>query len=539
MNKALAIITYARSDYFELVLHSILNQTIKNRSVSDFYDIYIFQDGLYEGESAVNIAGHERISCLLEKIPKSIAVFKQRVNLGVALHFDFIERLLFVDKGYDFVVFCEDDLILAPGYMSAIDMMAEKFHDDPRVGMVSAHPSNPTIPLEQQRANKNKFATMGHNWGFGLSRTFWEKRQPFVDCYLELIRDVPYRKRNSKVIFEWLKKCGFNPAASSQDHIKNCATFALGALKLSTFPNFGLPIGRTGLHCTTALFKKMGFDKTVVFDQELDVIADLDDTQFISIYSQSARQVCEKFAQAVRDPKKNDIQEWQARLIAGEFHPKKIMPEFFETKSQSFAMKTWKPSDIPTRPHLEPEGMARLEARLREASIYLEYGAGGSTVMAAEMGVKEIHSIDSDKGFLDAVQRKIAESRSGSKICLHHVDIGPTKDWGHPTDRTFANRWPKYCVAGWDLLLSQDRRPDLILIDGRFRVASFLASLLLSKPGTIILFDDYLNRPHYHIVEKHIKVSATAGRMAEFIVEYSFSPSQVVLDLMLASTDPA
>lgn len=234
LRKALAIITYTRFDYFELVLPSILNQTIHNRSVSDLYDIYIFQDGLWGGEPELNRVGHEKISLALEKLHPGIQIIKQKENLAVALHFDFIERLLFLEKAYDFVVFCEDDLILAPGYMRAIDMMAEKFHNDPRVGMVSAHPGNPTTPLEQQRANQHMYTTMGHNWGFGLSRSFWEKRQPLVDCYLDLISGVPYRKRPEKFIFEWLQDIGFNPAASSQDYIKSCATFALGVRRTCT-----------------------------------------------------------------------------------------------------------------------------------------------------------------------------------------------------------------------------------------------------------------------------------------------------------------
>jgi hypothetical protein len=44
--------------------------------------------------------------------------------------------------------------------------------------------------------------------------------------------------------------------------------------------------------------------------------------------------------------------------------------------------------------------------------------------------------------------------------------------------------------------------PELILIDGRFRVGSFLTSYQRAIPGTIILFDDYYSRPEYHFVEK-------------------------------------
>jgi hypothetical protein len=88
-------------------------------------------------------------------------------------------------------------------------------------------------------------------------------------------------------------------------------------------------------------------------------------------------------------------------------------------------------------------------------------------------------------------------------------------------------------------MLSSNQQPDLILIDGRFHIACFLASILLAKPGTIILFDDYFDRPNYHVVEKYIKPSAKAGRMAEFILNASFNHSEALLDLLAHATNPA
>jgi len=61
-------------------------------------------------------------------------------------------------------------------------------------------------------------------------------------------------------------------------------------------------------------------------------------------------------------------------------------------------------------------------------------------------------------------------------------------------------------------------KPDLVLIDGRFRVACFLHSLLAAEPGTPILFDDYSNRPHYHLVEESYPIEQTEGRQALFRV---------------------
>jgi tetratricopeptide (TPR) repeat protein len=301
MRKALALITYSREHYLALVLPSILAQRIGDKLVSDVYDVYIFQDGLWAGETSENSEGHATVSTMLEAHPQQTRVFKKKTNLGVALHFDFIEKLLFVEKAYDFVAFCEDDMILAPGYMFALDQMRDRFADDPRIGMMSAHPADCTVPLESQREHRNDFAAMGHNWAFGLSRSFWERRQPFVEGYLDLIRDVPYRLRDEAKIFRWLELAGFRAAASSQDYIKCCATTALGACRLATFGNLGLPVGRTGLHCTPEIFSKLGMDRAVVIDGEL-LIGPLSDEQFSAVYRKSSFQRDVSVSRVVRFP---------------------------------------------------------------------------------------------------------------------------------------------------------------------------------------------------------------------------------------------
>ena len=79
--------------------------------------------------------------------------------------------------------------------------------------------------------------------------------------------------------------------------------------------------------------------------------------------------------------------------------------------------------------------------------------------------------------------------------------------------------------------------PDLVLIDGRFRVASFLVSALLAQEGCTILFDDYFDRPNYHVVEKYLKPVRKAGRMAEFSVPAA-KPPGLVQELIRYCTTP-
>src|SRR5205814_644835 len=105
MRKALAIVCYNRPDYFELFLSSVTSQMVNGRPLHETYDIYVFQDGLWAGEPAANKLAHEAVAQFINRLPVNIKIFQQKENLGVALHFDFIEKLLFVQEHYDFVTF--------------------------------------------------------------------------------------------------------------------------------------------------------------------------------------------------------------------------------------------------------------------------------------------------------------------------------------------------------------------------------------------------------------------------------------------------
>lgn len=175
--------------------------------------------------------------------------------------------------------------------------------------------------------------------------------------------------------------------------------------------------------------------------------------------------------------------------------------------------------EIKSVPHMEPVGIDLLARQLVDCTIYLEYGSGGSSVMASKTNVRRIYSVDSDKAFLNGVSEKIASVGALAGVYVPiYVDIGRTGDWGVPQEPNAAERWPNYVNEPWSVMKVHDESPDLILIDGRFRVASFLISALLAKPGCVVLFDDYFDRPHYHVVEKYIKPLDQAGRMAKFIV---------------------
>lgn len=197
----------------------------------------------------------------------------------------------------------------------------------------------------------------------------------------------------------------------------------------------------------------------------------------------------------------------------------------------------WSPETIPSVPHMEDAGIALLAEHLKGVKIFLEYGSGGSSIMAAHAGIRHIYSVDSDLMFLQSVQKRlIADGIPRRRYVPVYVDIGKTGDWGRPINDNHARDWPNYCSAPWIRLAHAGEEPSLVLIDGRFRVASFLITAMLAPPGCVILFDDYVDRPEYHVVEQHLKPVRFEGRMAEFIVAPLLDPKAALFDLLQYST---
>jgi hypothetical protein len=58
-----------------------------------------------------------------------------------------------------------------------------------------------------------------------------------------------------------------------------------------------------------------------------------------------------------------------------------------------------------------------------------------------------------------------------------------------------------------------------------------LYSLLCARKGTKILFDDYLNRPEYFVVEKYCKLHDSKGRMGVFHVENYYEITSLCADI--------
>ena len=157
---------------------------------------------------------------------------------------------------------------------------------------------------------------------------------------------------------------------------------------------------------------------------------------------------------------------------------------------------------------------------LVNAKCYGEYGVGISTVYAARYQNKKTISVDTDPVWVNKVKDNLL---SKDNIDISHIDFGEELFYGRPKSYKNRDNIKFYLNYIWQ----KNSKPDLVLIDGRFRVACFLTSLIHAEKGTYIIFDDYILRQHYHIVEMFEKPIEKNNRQAVFRVSKNYNFDEV------------
>jgi hypothetical protein len=185
-------------------------------------------------------------------------------------------------------------------------------------------------------------------------------------------------------------------------------------------------------------------------------------------------------------------------------------------------------------PRMTSNEIALFESFLDCAEDYIEFGCGGSTVLASQLVKQSIISVDSATEWLDQVA--VACRPFPVQPDLVFADIGRTGNWGLPVEASARKSWPTYHEDVWK------SRPagsaDLYMVDGRFRVACFIQVLRNCRPDSVILIHDFASRPQYHIVREIAREIARVNDLSAFVMRH---PHRTTLESMLDTYrfDPA
>lgn len=142
---------------------------------------------------------------------------------------------------------------------------------------------------------------------------------------------------------------------------------------------------------------------------------------------------------------------------------------------------------------------------LDNCSNYFEFGSGGSTYQASQrINIKKIHSVESDNTW-HLKLKNMLKDKNNINFIYNEMKTKP-KTWGNPGKNSTKEERKSYSDQICNLSEEDAKNIDLVLIDGRFRVACCFKTFNQTKKDCLVIFDDYLNRKFYHVVEKYYDI---------------------------------
>jgi hypothetical protein len=182
-------------------------------------------------------------------------------------------------------------------------------------------------------------------------------------------------------------------------------------------------------------------------------------------------------------------------------------------------------------PLLAPDELALLRDAAAGSDLILEFGCGGSTTDFLTRTHADVVSVESDPVWAEVVIAAIAPIHR-TRLDLRYVDIGPVRKFGRPADRSRCDDWPAYWRDVWGSLGDD---PDLVFVDGRFRVACALNAAL--RADTVIVMHDF-HRREYKVVLDHLQVVGHAKSLVVMRRRSDFARAAVEAVVQAHAQDP-
>lgn len=176
---------------------------------------------------------------------------------------------------------------------------------------------------------------------------------------------------------------------------------------------------------------------------------------------------------------------------------------------------------------------------VKKSNHYLEFGLGGSTLRALQKSNAKVYTVESShEWILEMRKYRFLRDLENKRLFIHHVNIGPTRNWGTPESTNDPKLFEAYSSSIFD---SVDRKMiDLALVDGRFRVACVLKIILSCHENKQmnILIHDFWRRSRYHVVLKYLDVVNKADSIGLFTIKNDIDLESVKNDYEVYKLNP-
>ena len=175
-------------------------------------------------------------------------------------------------------------------------------------------------------------------------------------------------------------------------------------------------------------------------------------------------------------------------------------------KKRTFEKRIPLVKEINCKPHFSEKELVAFLSFLTNETIYFETGSGCSSIIAKYYAYKS-YAIEGCKEWYEEGKR------NGLKDNLIFHDLKPDNPiWSFPGKKSNINDWKKY-------FQSYDKKynASIILIDGRFKIATAMDIFDKINDDTIVLLHEYQDRPSYFILEKYYQYIYHWGTLVAFV----------------------
>lgn len=177
---------------------------------------------------------------------------------------------------------------------------------------------------------------------------------------------------------------------------------------------------------------------------------------------------------------------------------------------------------------------------VKESRHYIEFGLGGSTIRALQKSKTIIYTVESSADWIKYMRAYLFVSffEKKKRLTIFPVNIGPVRDWGYPASADFKDSFESYSSDIFRFIDS--KLIDLVLVDGRFRVACTLKTILEchENKNMRILIHDFWSRPHYHVVLKYLSTVNRADTIGLFSIKEDVDLKSAEKDYAAYKFDP-
>tara|TARA_E500000178_G_scaffold341561_1_gene385619 strand:- start:143 stop:844 length:702 start_codon:yes stop_codon:yes gene_type:complete len=170
-----------------------------------------------------------------------------------------------------------------------------------------------------------------------------------------------------------------------------------------------------------------------------------------------------------------------------------------------------------------------IKKEISKAKNYLEFGSGNTTIFATQNNIN-FYSIESDRNFFYYLTNKKNIKN------IYFYSLGLVQFYSYPLFKSnifkiyYRSRAKIYVSKIFEVLTTKMIMPDLVLVDGRYRVACMLNIFLYLKKNnlinTCVILDDFKHREHYQIINSFFNISLV-GRLGVCYINDKAQTSEI------------